>query len=301
MSPQNIGAASHPEINYTRLSDGELIAARGRVEQDSSSPGLWLSEAVGGFAAADTIDIMAMRSQILSNAESEIAHTNRVLELINNGRPKKSKLRISPAGEWRERLEDQITTMALGAARQGHVRHSVGKPLIPVPPLPSPITAEELVSAISRSSIKGTVSPNSLQFIKQFSVDKLTGYDEKRAESGAMVLLETGFDESRAGNVHDQLVRLQGVQGWYPEVGSAPIVATAVLGQRYNLSPVSRKDTLTRAIEVAPGYLSRIVSRAVVEALIDTDGEARIFGSKANGREGLTNTDPHRRQIQLDA
>ncbi len=243
------GVASVPAAE---LSDAEAISNFEELKAEVEARGLWVPEGAGQLVVAETVAVPEdLRDQILANAETDIEHTNRVFEIINTGRRKNKRFDIVPAGEQRERLEDQLTDRALEAT--GHLYTAEGRPLMVVPALPDAITAEELVTAVDKSSKHGIYGwAGRLDFLKKFSIDALTGYDEKRAESGAMTLVETGYDASREGTRDQQLNRLRVVQQEFPEVGTAPILATASLGQRYNAQPNSWLDTYTRTIEVDP-------------------------------------------------
>lgn len=217
-----------------------------------------------------------LRSRILATAESELEHTNRVLEVINARRNKKRRIPITPAAEYRERLEDQLTDRALESAAQLHMPE--GSPLIPVAPLPVAISALELIVAIDRSSRRGLIElPGRLRFLSRFPVNALTGFDEERAEKGALALVETAYNPARKGTHSQQLVGLHAVQEEFPEIVAAPTLVTAILGQRHNRQPQPGHDTTTRSIEVDPVRSNG--ADFVVAANIDSRGYSYIDGS----------------------
>ena len=240
------------ELNFTKLSDEQLQAARTELDAAGEARGLWVPEGAGQIAVVEAVETTeAVRAQILANAEADIAHTNSVFEIINAGRRKSKRFDIVSAGQQRERLEDQLTDEAIAAT--GWLHTSAERPLMVVPALPDAISAEELVDAVDKSSKRGIYSwAGRLPFLAKFPIDSLTGYDAERAESGAMTLIETGYDASRQGTRDQQLRALRIVQDTAPAVGTAPILNTASLGQRYNGQPNSWQDTYTRAIEVEP-------------------------------------------------
>lgn len=281
------------EINFEKLTDARLQAVRTEVEAAGAERGLWAPEGVGQLAVVQAVEAPEdLRDQILATAEVEIEHTNRVFEVINGGRRKNKRFDIVPAGEQRERLEDQLTDRALEAA--GHLYTDEGRPLIPVPPLPDAISAEELVTAIDKSSKHGICGwAGRLPFLAKFPINSLTGFDEQRAESGALTLVETAYDASREGTRDQQLANLQTVQKEFPEVGTASILATASLAQRYNGQPNSWLDTYTRAIEVDPQPLDDF--DYVVSASVRDAGRSRLGGSHVQV-EGAS-----RRQVGLEA
>ena len=164
-----------------------------------------------------------------------------------------------------------------------------------VPALPDAITAEELATAIDKSSKRGMYAwAGRLPFLGKFPIDALTGYDEERAESGAMTLVETGYDTSRQGTVAVQLAGLKQVQKSFPEVGTAPILATASLGQRYAGQPESWQDTYTRAIEV-DDPVRRDGFDYVVSARVFASGSSDVYDSRVQA-ESVS-----RRQVRLNA
>ena len=240
------------EINFGKLTDEQLQAARTEVEAAGSERGLWVPEGAGQIAVVQAVETTEdVRAQILANAEADIEHTNRVFEIINGTRRKNKRFDITPAGEQREHLEDQLTDEAIAAT--GWLHTSEDRPLMVVPALPDAITAEELVNAVDKSSKRGIYGwDGRLPFLAKFPINALTGYDEERAESGAMTLVETGYDAKRQGTRDQQVRQLHIVQGAAPEVETAPILATASLGQRHNGQPATWQDTYTRAIEVDP-------------------------------------------------
>jgi hypothetical protein len=281
------------ELNFAKLSDEQLTAARAEVEAAGVERGLWVPEGAGEIAVVQAVEVSEdVRAQILAGAEVDIEHTNRVFEIINCTRRKKDRFDIVPAGEQRERLEDQLTDRALEAAGQLHTTED--RPLMPVPALPGPITAEELVTAVDKSSKRGIYGwAGRLQFLNRFPIDALTGYDAERAESGAMTLIETGYDASGQGTRKQQLDDLQTDQQRFPEIGTAPILATASLGQRYDGQPDSWQDTYTRAIEVDPVRLGGF--DYVVRAGVYEDGSSDVNVSDVQNEYAA------RRQVRLDA
>ena len=265
------------ELNFTKLSDEQLQAARTELDAAGEARGLWVPEGAGQIAVVEAVETTeAVRAQILANAEADIAHTNSVFEIINAGRRKSKRFDIVSAGQQRERLEDQLTDEAIAAT--GWLHTSAERPLMVVPALPDAISAEELVDAVDKSSKRGIYSwAGRLPFLAKFPIDSLTGYDAERAESGAMTLIETGYDASRQGTRDQQLRALRIVQDTAPAVGTAPILNTASLGQRYNGQPNSWQDTYTRAIEVEPHRRGDF--DCVVFARVSDDGSSGVDDS----------------------
>lgn len=281
------------ELNFTKLSDEQLQAARTELDAAGEARGLWVPEGAGQIAVVEAVETTeAVRAQILANAEADIAHTNSVFEIINAGRRKSKRFDIVSAGQQRERLEDQLTDEAIAAT--GWLHTSAERPLMVVPALPDAISAEELVDAVDKSSKRGIYSwAGRLPFLAKFPIDSLTGYDAERAESGAMTLIETGYDASRQGTRDQQLRALRIVQDTAPAVGTAPILNTASLGQRYNGQPNSWQDTYTRAIEVEPHRHDDF--DYVVDAGVLDVGNSGVLDSGVGGE------DVSRRQVGLTA
>ena len=284
------GVASVPAAE---LSDVEAMSSFEELKAEVEARGLWVPEGAGQIAVAEAVEApVDLRTQILTRTESDVAYTNRVFLIINEGRRKKDILPITSIMDHREMIEDQLTDEALEAASQLYATKD--RPLMVVPPLPRPITAEELVTAIDKSSKRGIYAlAGRLPFLAKFPIDVLTGYDEERAESGAMTLVETGYDTSRQGTVREQLADLKDVQKSFPVVGTAPILATASLSQRYNGQPDSWQDTYTRAIEadpVRPGDFDFVVLAGVGEG-----GDSYVDASSVQ-YESVS-----RRQVRLDA
>jgi hypothetical protein len=284
------GVASVP---VGELSDAEALSSFEELKAELESRGLWVPEGVGQVAVVQTIvSPEDLRGQLLENAEADIEHTNRVFEIINDTRRKNKRFDIVSAGEQRERLEDQLTEKAITAT--GYLHTTEDRSLMVVPALPDAITAEELVTAIDKSSRRGIYPwAGRLPFLGKFPIDALTGYDEERAESGAMTLVETAYDISRQGTVREQLAGLREVQKSFPEVGTAPIITTASLGQRYNGQPNSWQDTHTRALEADP--VPHDGFDRVVNAYLSVLGYSVVRDSDVL-RENVS-----RRQVRLDA
>lgn len=284
------GVASVPA---DELLDHEITGALDELKEVAEARGLWVPEGAGQLVVAKTVDVPAdLRGQILANAETDVEHTNRVFEIINAGRRKNKRFDITPAGEHRKRLEDQLTDRALEATT--HLHTTENRPLMVVPALPDAITAEELVTAIDKSSRYGIYGwAGRLPFLAKFPIDALTGYDAERAESGAMTLIETAYDVSRQGTRDQQLRQLRTVQEEFPEVGTAPILDTASLGQRYNGQPNTWQDTYTRTIEVEPQRHDDFAY--VVYAFVYEDGGSNVYDSYV--RSGYVS----RRQVGLEA
>lgn len=284
------GVASVPA---DELLDHEVTGALDELKAVAEARGLWVPEGAGQIAVVQTVEVPAdLRGQILANAEADIEHTNRVFEIINGTRRKKDRFDITPAGEQREKLEDQLTDRALKATAHLHI--TADRPPMPAPPLPGAITAEELVTAIDKSSKHGILGwAGRIAFLNRFRIDDLTGYDEQRAESGAMTLIETGYDVSRQGTSSKQLQQLETVQEEFPEVGSVPILGTASLGQRYNGQPNTWQDAYTRAIEVDP--VRRDGFGCVGFAYVNGAGRSGVDGSD------VRDEDVSRRQVRLEA
>ena len=284
------GVASVP---VGELSDAEAISSFEELKAEVEARGLWVPEGAGQVAVAQTVvSPEDLRGQILANAEVDIEHTNRVFEIINGTRRKNKRFDIVPAGEHREKLEDQLTEKAIAATEYLHTTED--RPLMVVPALPDAITAEELATAIDKSSKRGMYAwAGRLPFLGKFPIDALTGYDEERAESGAMTLVETGYDTSRQGTVAVQLAGLKQVQKSFPEVGTAPILATASLGQRYDGQPDSWQDTYTRAIEAKP------VRHDDFDYVVGAN--VLVVGLSLVGDSFVQNENVSRRQVRLNA
>jgi hypothetical protein len=281
------------EVNFGQLSDEQLADARAEVEAAGSERGLWVPEGAGQIAvvqaAGTTEDV---RTQILASAEADIGYTNRVFQIINGTRRKNERFNITPAGEQCERLEDQLTDEAMVATSQLYT--SKDRPLMVAPALPDAITVKELVGAVDKSSKRGIYGwAGRLAFLEKFPIDALTGYDEGRAESGAMTLVETGYDASHQGTRDQQLEALRIVQAIAPEVETAPILATASLGQRYRGKPSTWRDTYTRAIEV--DRVRHVDFVYVVGADVNGVGRSGVGGSNVDYGNAS------RRQVRLEA
>lgn len=283
------GVASVPAAE---LGDAEAMSAFQELKSEVEARGLWVPEGAGQIAVVQAVEAPEdLRGQLLATAETEIEHTNRVFEIINAGRRKNKRFDITPAGTHRERLEDQLTDEALEAASQLHTTED--RPLMPVPPLPGAITAEELETAIDKSSKRGIYPwAGRLPFLKKFPIDALTGFDAERAESGALTLVETAYDPSRQGTVKQQLADLESVQENFPEVGTAPILNTASLSQRYDGQPNTWQDAYTRAIEVDPVKLAGF--GRVVDAGVGGGGRSGLGVSFVQGGGAS------RRQVRLN-
>lgn len=284
------GVASVPAAE---LGDAEAMSAFEELKSEVEARGLWVPEGAGQIAVEQAVEAPEdLRSQLLANAASDVLNTNYVFEIINSTRRKNKRFVIEPVGQQLGRLEDQLTDEALEAASQLYATKD--RPLMVVPALPDAITAEELVTAIDKSSKRGIYAwAGRLSFLAKFPIDVLTGYDEERAESGAMALLETGYDVSRQGTRDQQLRELQAVQRETPAVSTAPILATASLGQHYARQPESWQDTYTRAIEV-DDPVRRDGFDYVVGAFVGEYGSSDVRGSY------VQHGNVSRRQVRLN-
>ena len=107
------------------------------------------------------IEPKSLREQILDGAAHDIAATAKVFEIINRDRPSRDRLLIAPVGEQLERLDDQLTPGALDTAETCLFRGEFSDhPFMVMSALSGPITAEELVRALDKSSRYG-ISPYS--------------------------------------------------------------------------------------------------------------------------------------------
>ena len=240
-------------------------------------------------------------TQILSRAVTDLTAANKVFQIINDSRPRRrDHLRITPPGEWRERLQDQLRQpagqAALAAANAGRLYVTPERPLMVVPPLSGPITAKELETAISKSSRRGMWSwPGRLAFLRNFPINDLTGYNEADAENNTLSLLETGYDTRRQGPVDWQLKGPNGLneaRRFNPRIDVAPILATATLGQRYGGQPNSWQDTYTRAIGMDAMRFGDF--DCVVDASVYGDGDSYL------GDSGVQRGLASRRQVRLE-
>ena len=211
-------------------------------------------------------------TQILSHATADLTINNKVFEIINNSRRSTGKplLRITPPGESYDRLQDQLHgpagQAAMAAVDAGHLLHTSERPLMVVSPLSGPITDEELVTAISKSSKHGIYPWNKrLEFLGKFPLNALTGYNEADAENNTLSLLETGYDTRREGPTYWQREGPNGLneaRQFNPRIGVAPILAAATLGQRLRYSDQQiRQDT--QVLHVNPNTYTRIISDSV--------------------------------------
>lgn len=279
-------------VSAADLSDGQAFKNFEELKAEVEARGLWAPEGAGKISVEQAVETTEdLHQQLLASAEADVLHTNRVFKIINDTRRKNKRFDIIPAGQQRERLEDQFTYKGLKAAGQLFTTHD--RPLMVVPALPDAITAKELVTAINKSSKRGIYAwAGRLPFLAKFPIDALTGYDEARAESGAMALVETGYDVTRRGTRDQQLRDLQAVQRETPAVETAPILTTATLGQRYAGQPDSRQDTYNREIEADP--VRRGDFDYVVYAGVNVDGDASVDASRVQDRSVA------RRQVRLN-
>jgi hypothetical protein len=265
--------ASHQEVllDYRRFDRGfdDYRPTTNTAEAARLKRSHQVGASAGHTAARTTIETTeAVRAQLLVGAATDVEHTNTIFRIINKRRPRGKQLEICPAGAIQERLRD-LTDDDIAEATE-HLYADSNHPLMVVPALPSPITAEELGYAIEGSAQVAAASLTARpQLLTALPIELLTGYDERRADNSAVMLLETGHDPKRAGTRQSQLEELLDLRETEPGVDTAPILATAILSKRHNKNPERWEETYTRVIAAAE-------PSAVASWVYPVDGQLEI-------------------------
>lgn len=226
-----------------------------------------------------------LRAELLAGVATDVAHTNRVFDIINLNRSRGNRLPILAPEAYHERLQDQLTPNALSAAEQLH--RTEESPLMVLPTLPVPITAEEMLMSLHATSKRGfAVSPlHSMHLLERFKINDLSGYDEARAAVGAMAIVSAAYDQRLEGTAVEQMQELEKLKANYPELDVAALFVAASLAQRCNASRNRGRENLVRAINLAPVHIEAAGKSVDCVLTAKSDEWASVSASNVAGAE----------------
>ncbi len=258
------------EVNFSKLSDEQLAAARTEVEAAGQERGLWAPEGAGQIAVAQTVDIEAERARLLGTVEEGAVLFNRAVQAINGDRRKAQRLPIIPTGEYRERAEDWLTDERVTAATL--LPETQNRPRMVFPKLHGPITAEETVASWESAADHGLYSwSERMSFLENWTVDQLSGYDPEQQDADRLTIIPTVYDVDREGTVADQMAAKPA------ELDVTTIFEGSLLARRYKGQPRIWKDSYVRGIDLEPTKVD--VYDCVPYAYVYVDGNADVFAS----------------------
>ena len=253
------------EVNFSKLSDEQLTAARAEVEAAGRERGLWVPEGAGQIAVAQTVDIEAERARLLGTVEEGAVLFNRAAQVINGDRRKAQRLPITPAGEYRERAEDWLTDERVTAATL--LPETQNRPRMVFPKLHGPITAEETVASWESAADYGLYSWNGRKaFLENWTVDQLSGYNPEQQDADRLTIIPTAYDVDREGTVADQMAAKPA------ELDVTTIFEGSLLARRYKGQSRTWKDSYVRGIDLTQAQVGGY--DCVPDARVDGDGVA---------------------------
>lgn len=264
------------EINFGKLTNDQLQAARGEVEAAGVERGLWVPEGVGSLATAETVEAPNLRTQLLDSVEAGARYFNGAVNFINAGRRKKNQIQVIEPGEYRERAQDWLTDERVVAASQ--LPATEDRPRLIIPRLSSPITTQEIVSSWGEASDHGLYSwSGRMKFLGNWTADQLSGFDPEQVDADRLTVIPTAYDENREGTVAEQTTNLEALQTEFPELDVATIFEGSLLARRYIGKNRSWEDIYVRGINLDPAKVDRF--DFVPDAGVGDLGGAYVSGS----------------------
>lgn len=265
------------EINFGKLTDEQLQAARVEVEAAGNERGLWVPEGAGQIAVAQTVDIEAERARLLDTVEIGAGLFNDTIDEINSGRSKKQQIPVFAPGLYREQAEDWLTDERVVAATQ--LPETANRRRTVFPKLNRPISTEETVTSWDRASDRGLYPwSGRMKFLSNWTADQLSGYDPELDDADRFAITPTAYDADREGTVAQQKTSLEALQQEFPEIGVTPIFEGSLLARRYKGQSRTWKYSYVRGIDLKPAKVD--VSDYVPRARVFVDGFARVNGSR---------------------
>lgn len=220
------------EINFGKLTDEQLQAARAEVEAAGNERGLWVPEGAGQIAVAQTVDIEAERARLLDTVEVGAGLFNDTIDEINSGRSKKQQIPVFAPGLYREQAEDWLTDERVVAAT--NLPETADRRPAVFPKLNRPISTEETVTSWDRASNRGLYPwSGRMKFLSNWTADQLSGYDPELEDADRFAIAPTAYDVDREGTVAQQKANLEILQQESPEIGVTPIFEGSLLARRY--------------------------------------------------------------------
>lgn len=264
------------EINFGKLTDEQLQAARAEVEAAGSERGLWVPEGAGQIAVAQTVDIEAERARLLHTVEVGAGLFNDTIDEINSGRSKKQQIPVFAPGLYREQAEDWLTDERVVAAT--NLPETANRRRTVFPKLNRPISTEETITSWDRASDRGLYPwSGRMKFLSNWTADQLSGYDPELEDADRFAITPTAYDADREGTVAQQKANLEILQQESPEIGVTPIFEGSLLARRYKGQSRTWKDSYVRGIDLKPAKVD--VGGYVPRAAVNDAGYADVVGS----------------------
>lgn len=264
------------EINFGKLTDEQLQAARVEVETAGTERGLWVPEGAGQIAVAQTVDIEAERARLLDTVEVGAGLFNDTIDEINSGRSKKQQIPVFAPGLYREEAEDWLTDERVVAAT--NLPETANRRRTVFPKLNRPISTEETVTSWDRASDRGLYPwSGRMKFLANWTADQLSGYDPELDDADRLTVIPTAYDTEREGTVKQQTAALEELQKEFPELDVTTIFEGSLLARRYKGQSRTWKDSYVRGIDLKPARVD--VLDCVPRAYVYDDGYASVYAS----------------------
>lgn len=264
------------EINFGKLTDEQLQAARVEVETAGVERGLWVPEGAGQIAVAQTVDIEAERARLLDTVEVGAGLFNDTIDEINSGRSKKQQIPVFAPGLYREQAEDWLTDERVVAA--ANLPETANRRRTVFPKLNRPISTEETVTSWDKASDRGLYPwSGRMKFLNNWTADQLSGYDPELDEADRLTVIPTAYDTEREGTVKQQTAALEELQKEFPELDVTTIFEGSLLARRYKGQSRTWKDSYVRGVTLKPAKVD--VDGDVPRADVRDDGDADVDAS----------------------
>lgn len=264
------------EINFGKLTDEQLQAARVEVETAGVERGLWVPEGAGQIAVAQTVDIEAERARLLDTVEVGAGLFNDTIDEINSGRSKKQQIPVFAPGLYREQAEDWLTDERVVAA--ANLPETANRRRTVFPKLNRPISTEETVTSWDKASDRGLYPwSGRMKFLNNWTADQLSGYDPELDEADRLTVIPTAYDTEREGTVKQQTAALEELQKEFPELDVTTIFEGSLLARRYKGQSRTWKDSYVRGVTLKPAKVG--VDDYVPYADVSDDGRADVSAS----------------------
>lgn len=257
------------ELNFAKLTDEQLNAARAEVEAAGAERGLWVPEGAGQIAVAGAVDIAAERARLLGTVEVGAGLFNDTIDEINSGRRKKEQIPVFAPGLYRERAEDWLTDERVTAATQ--LPETDQRRRTVLPKLNRPVSTEETVATWANVSDRGLYPwGDRMKFLNNWTADQLSGYDPEAGDVDRFAIIPTAYDADREGTVAQQKANLETLQEEFPELYVTTIFEGSLLGRKYIGQSRTWKDSYVRGIDLIPAKVD--VGDYVPSAYASDDG-----------------------------
>lgn len=257
------------ELNFAKLTDEQLNAARAEVEAAGAERGLWVPEGAGQIAVAQTVDIEAERARLLGTVEVGAGLFNDTIDEINSGRRKKDQIPVFAPGLYREQAEDWLTDERVTAAAQ--LPETDQRRRTVFPKLNRPVSTEETVTTWANVSDRGLYGwSGRMKFLANWTADQLSGYNPELDDADRFAIIPTAYDADREGTVAQQKANLETLQEEFPELDVTTIFEGSLLARKYKGQSRTWEDSYVRGVDLTPAKV--VVRDYVPSAYVLGDG-----------------------------